>query len=137
MNYHTDPRLIWLNRYVKHKENLRRLHDKLEELNHKIGVIRESGNCPTYLEELQANKNALEARIAKRKEYGRILKQEIEDMIDCLEDPRYISILEDNFIHGLSVTEIALKYNRTVRWIHILRKAAIEALPWDDTSKDV
>ena len=59
---------------------------------------------------------------------GRILKDQIIEEIDTLEDPRYCEVLEAYFIDCLSIEQIAEEMNYKERHVYTLYKEAISLL---------
>lgn len=143
MNYHKDQKKKWLYRYIKNKENLTRLNERLEVLDQRITSIRSPGfsdmprgGIPVTLEDLVADKAELEERITRARGRGLIMKQEISDRIHTLDNLRYVGLLEDRFIYGLSMAEIAKTLGCSERHAYLVCKEAIEALPWPDQQSE-
>lgn len=143
MNYHKDQKKKWLHRYIKNKENLSRLNERLEVLDQRITSIRSPGfsdmprgGIPVTLEDLVADKAELEERITRARERGLIMKQEISDRIHTLDNLRYVGLLEDRFIYGLSMAEIAQTIGCSERHAYLICKEAIEAQPWPDQQSE-
>ena len=129
----------FLRRYRKNVLCVSRLEEKLDFLNSRLtspkapslsGMPR--GGTPITTSDLIAEKIELEERIARLKEKGKILKSEILEEIDTLEDPRYCEVLEAFFIDGCSLDDIAKKECYTDRHVYRLYSKAITLLTLKD-----
>lgn len=125
----------YLRRYRKHLSNIDRLENKLCLLEDRITSVRSSnfsgmprGGTPITLDELLSDKIELEDRIARLKKKSRVIKAEILDVIDSLEDTRYCEVLESYFIDCLSIEEIAYETGYTVRYVYTLYSDAISLI---------
>lgn len=131
----TENKKRYLKRYRKHKENINRLEKKLGLLEDRIMSVRTAnfsgmprGGTPITLDELLGDKIELEKRIARLKKRGRIIKAEILDAIDSLEDSRYIEVLEYYCIDCLSMDDISYETGYTVRHVYTLYSDAISLI---------
>ena len=131
----TENKKRYLRRYRKHLLNIDRLENKLRLLEDRILSVRSSnfsgmprGGTPITLDELLSDKIELENRITRLKKKGRVIKFEILDVIDSLEDTRYCEVLESYFIDCLSIEEIAYKTGYTVRYVYTLYSDAISRI---------
>jgi DNA-directed RNA polymerase specialized sigma subunit len=86
------------------------------------------GGTPISLDELISDKMELEDRITRLKKKSRVIKAEILNVIDSLEDTRYCEVLESYFIERLSIEEIAYKTGYTVRYVYTLYSDAISRI---------
>ena len=129
----------FLRRYRKNLSCIVRLEKKLSLLETRLsspgspnlsGMPR--GGTPVTLSDLVADKTELEERIARLKEKGKILKREILEEIDSLEDPRYCEVLEAYFIDGYTLEQIAEKECYTDRHVFRLYSEAITVLARND-----
>ena len=125
----------FLNRYRKNLNCIIRLEEKLALLEVRLSSVRSPnlsgiprGSQPVTMEDLVADKIDLKNRIERLKEKGKIFKSEILEVIDTLDEPRYISVLEGFFIDCLSVEAIARREGYTVRHVYSLYHKAIRAL---------
>ena len=103
-----------LKRYKKNLACIVRLEEKLYLLDERIKSVKSPsysgmprGGTPVTTDELIADKMELEERIERLQKKKRLLKNEILEEIDSLDDPRYCEILEAFFIDGLTLEEIA------------------------------
>lgn len=124
-----------LRRYRKNVECVSRLEEKLIVLNARLSSAKTSnysgmprGGSPIGVEDLISDKIELEERIGRLKKKANILKREILDEIDSLEDSRYCEVLESYFIEGLSMDEIADSLGYNERYTFQLYSEAIESL---------
>ena len=124
-----------LRRYRKNLFCVQRLEEKLVSLDRKITSVRSPnfsgmprGGVPVTVEELIADKIELEDRIKRLKNKARILKREILEEIDSLEDNRYCEILEGHFIDCLPLELVAEKMGYSERHIYTLYDEAIATL---------
>lgn len=124
-----------LKRYRNNLSCIRRLEDKVNSLDARIKSIRSprysdmpKGGTPITTEELIADKIDLEKRIDRLKAKGTIIKDQILEEIDSLEDYRYCEVLEAYFIDRKTISEIAEEMGYTDRYIYDLYKDAIYQL---------
>ena len=129
----------FLRRYRKNVLCIARLEEKLNILSSRLtspktpslsGMPR--GGTPVTTSDLITDKMELEERIARLKEKGKILKSEILEEIDTLEDPRYCEVLEAHFIDGYSLDDIAKRECYTDRHVYRLYSKAITLLVLKD-----
>lgn len=130
-----------LKRYKNNRSCIGRLEEKLSLLEDRITSVKSPsfsgmprGGTPISLEELLSDKFDLEKRIKRLKDKGKILKDQIIEEIDTLEDPRYCEVLEAFFIDCKSISDIAEDMGYTDRYIYDLYKSAIEVLAFSDIS---
>ena len=124
-----------LKRYRKNLSCIKRLEDKLYNIEDRLSSIRSTnlsgmprGGVPVTSADLLADKDDLERRIKRLKQKGENLKERIYEEIDSLEDSRYCEVLESYFIDGLTLEDIAEEMGYTERHIYTLYKEAITAL---------
>lgn len=124
-----------LKRYKKNLACIERLEEKLSFLNDRIYSIRSTnlsgmprGGQPVTIDELVSDKNELEERIKRLKDKKSVLKSQILDEIDSLEDPRYCAILESFFIDCETLEDIAENEGYTVRHVYRLYSEAVTML---------
>ncbi len=129
----------FLRRYRKNTLCIARLEEKLKILDSRLtspkspslsGMPR--GGTPVTTSDLITDKIELEERIARLKEKGKIIKNEILEEIDTLEDPRYCEVLEAYFIDGYSLDDIAKRECYTDRHVYRLYAKAITLLALKD-----
>ena len=117
----------FLKRYKKNQSLIDRLEERLYLLDQRIIGLRGigfsdmpkgSGSTVTTAE-LITDKMELEERINRLVQKGRILKKEVIEKIDTLEEPLYAEVLESFFIDGKSFIEIADEMGYNER--HIIR----------------
>jgi hypothetical protein len=125
----------FLKRYRKNLNCIVRLEGKLALLEHKLNSVRSPnmsgmprGGVPVTAADMVVDKIDLENRIERLKEKGKILKREILEEIDSLDEPRYVAILEGFFIDCLSIEDIAENEGYTVRHVYSIYHDAIRAL---------
>ena len=124
-----------LKRYRKNLACIKRLEDKLDNIEDRLSSIRSTnlsgmprGGVPVTSADLLADKDDLERRIKRLKQKGENLKERIYEEIDSLEESRYCEVLESYFIDGLTLEDIAEEMGYTERHIYTLYKEAITAL---------
>ena len=84
------------------------------------------GGTPVSKEDLVAEKDEIQDRIKRLESKGKIIKAEILDKIDELEDPRHAEILESFCIKCMEFSDIAEDNNYTIRHIIRLYSEAID-----------
>lgn len=130
-----------LKRYRKNLACIKRLEEKLDNLNERIKSVRSPnlsgmprGGVPVTTADLIADKTDLEKRIERLKAKSRELKAAVYEEIDSLEESRYCEVLEARFIDGRTFEDIAEEMGYTERHIYTLYKEAIELLVVTDIS---
>ena len=125
----------FLRRYRKNVLCVARLEEKLKILDSRLTSPRTPslsgmprGGTPITTSDLITDKIELEDRIARLKEKGKIIKSEIVEEIDTLDDPRHCEVLEAYFIDGYSLKDIAKKECYTDRHVFRLYSDAIALL---------
>lgn len=125
----------FLKRYRKNNACIARLEEKLNLLDEKIKSVKTSnfsgmprGSIPITIDELMSDKIDLEKRIGRLKLKKGILKAEILEEIDSLDDVRYCEILEAFFIDCIPLEDIADNMGYGVRYIYRLYSEAINIL---------
>lgn len=121
-----DKKKRYLKRYKKNLALIERLEEKLYTLDKRIHGIKSptwsdvpKGGLPVTTLDLLADKGELENRINRLVAKGKILKSEILDKIDELDDPRYAEVLEAFFIECKDFDAIADESGYTTR--HVIR----------------
>mgnify|MGYP003297035662 CR=1 FL=1 len=116
----------FLKRYRKNRVLILRLKNKVETLDGRIAGMRSPvlsdmprGGTPVTKDDLIAEKIEIEERIKRLESKGKILKKEILEKIDELDDIRYVEILEAFFIECLSFEDIADNEGYGLR--HVMR----------------
>ena len=131
----TEKKKKYLKRYRKNLTLIARLSNKLEELNQRIYTVKAPslsgmprGGDPVTLSDLVAEKTDLEDRIVRLAAKGRIIRREILEVIDDLDDVRYAQVLEAFCIEAKSFDEIADETGYNVRHVIRLYSEAIAAI---------
>lgn len=131
----TEHKKRYLKRYRKNVACVRRLEVKLRILDDRITSVKSPsfsgmprGGTPVTLDELLSDKFELEERITRLRKKGRILKAEILEKIDLLEDSRHCEILEGYLIECQSIEDIADDMGYSVRRIYQLYSQAIDLI---------
>lgn len=131
----TEKKKKYLKRYRKNLTLIARLSNKLEELNQRIYTVKAPslsgmprGGDPVTLSDLVAEKTDLEDRIVRLTSKGRIIRREILEVIDDLDDVRYAQVLEAFCIEAKSFDEIADETGYNVRHVIRLYSEAIAAI---------
>ena len=121
--------------YRKNVALINRLKDKIENINERmIGLSSPKlsdmprGGTPVTIEDLIAEKQGIEYRIRRLEDKGRLIKDEILDKIDELDDTRYAEILESFFIDCKDLETIADDNGYTLRHTIRLYSDAIRAM---------
>jgi hypothetical protein len=122
----TELKKRYLKRYRKNRALINRLNEKVILLDQRITGISSPrfsdmprGGTPVSKEDLVAEKDEIKDRINRLESKGKIIKAEILDKIDELDDPRYAEILESFCIKCMEFSDIAEDNNYTIR--HIIR----------------
>lgn len=125
----------YLKRYRKNRALISRLQNKIINLDDRIKSIRSPGfsdmprgGTPITKEDLTAEKVDIERRIQRLELKGGNIKNDIVDIIDELEDPRYAEILESFLIDCKDFGDIAEDNGYSVRHIERLYGEAIKAV---------
>lgn len=123
----------YLKRYRKNRALISRLKMKIKNLDDRIRSIRSPGfsdmprgGTPITKEDLTAEKVDIERRIERLEAKGKIIKEEIVDIIDELEDPRYAEILESFLVDCKDFGDIAEDTGYSTRHIERLYGDAIK-----------
>lgn len=129
----------YLRRYRKNLSCIDRLEEKLKLLEVRLSSPKSPnlsgmprGGTPVTIEDLISDRKELEDRITRLKAKSKILKSEILEEIDTLDDPRYCEILEAYFIDGYTLEKIAEKECYTDRHVFRLYSEAITILTRND-----
>jgi len=128
----------FLRRYRNNKNCIHRLNLKVNDIDSKMTNISAKritdmprGGIPITTDDMLSDKLELENRIDKLEEKGRKIKREILDVIDTLDDTRYIDILESYFIDCCSWEQIADFTGYEERHVRRLYYEAIEKLEFE------
>lgn len=116
----------YMKRYKRSLELIARLELKVDNLESRMISIKSPGfsdmprgGTPVTAEDLISEKIELEERIGRLKDKSKILKADILEKIDSLDDMRYAEILESYFIDCKEFGTIAEDTGYTIR--HIIR----------------
>lgn len=125
----------FLKRYQNNLSCIVRLEEKRLLLDEKSKSVKSPnlsgmprGGVPLTTADIVSDILDLDDRIARLKDKNKIVKEEILNEIDSLEDSRYCEVLEAFFIDGISLRDIGDNMGYTERHIHRLYKEAIVAL---------
>ena len=125
----------YLKRYKRNLSNIKRLEYKLDELTMRIETVSSPqitgmprGGQHKTKEDLIAEKIETEERIVKLKSRGRIIRREILDYIDDIDDENIAETLEMFFIDGLAFDDIADEKGYSTRYIAKLYANGIELI---------
>ena len=131
----TELKKRYLKRYRKNRALINRLKLKIANLDDRIKAIRSPGfsdmprgGTPITKEDITAEKVDIERRIQRLEAKGKIIKTEILDIIDEVEDPRYAEILESFLIDCKDFGDIADEQGYSVRHIERLYRDSIRAI---------
>lgn len=86
------------------------------------------GGTPVTEADLVSDKVDLEKRIEQIRAERHTVKNEIIDLIDTLDDPKLIEILESHTIDGYTFEQIAEFMGYTERYIYMLYRDALKKL---------
>lgn len=124
-----------LKRYKKNLSCIERLEAKLDLVSERMTSVKSPnfsgmprGGTPVTTTDLICDKMELEERISRLKEKGKILRREILEEIDTLEDPRQAEVLEAFFIGGQSMEEISDDTTWNVRHVYRLYSEGVTIL---------
>lgn len=125
----------YLKRYRRNRDQINRLKNKIKNLDERIKGLRSPGfsdmprgGTPITKEDLTVEKIEIEERVKRLEAKGKIIKNEILDIIDELEDTRYAEILEGFLIDCKEFGDIAEDMDYSKRHIERLYKDALEEL---------
>ena len=131
----TESKKRYLKRYRKNRALIARLKDKVDNLDARIKGLRSPkfsdmprGGTPITKEDMIAEKCDILDRINRLESKGKIIKREILDTIDELEDTRYAEVLESFCIDCIDLDIIAENMGYTTRHIYTLYSEAIEEI---------
>lgn len=131
----TELKKRYLKRYRKNRALINRLKLKIANLDDRMKSIRSPGfsdmprgGTPITKEDITAEKVDIERRIQRLEAKGKIIKTEILDIIDEVEDPRYAEILESFLIDCKDFEDIAEDCGYSVRHIERLYRDSIRAV---------
>jgi len=130
-----DRKKRFLRRYKKNKALIDRLKKKIINIDVRSKSLRSPkmsdmprGGTPVSYDDLIAEKDELQQRVDRLEEKGKMLKAEILEKIDELEDTRYAEILESFFIECKSFNVIAEENDYTERHVIRLYSEAIKIM---------
>ena len=130
----------FMKRYRKNQALVRRLSEKLERITDRVTSVGfpsfssmpRSSNHITNAE-LIHEKLELEERIERLKSRSEVIRHEIVDVIDTLEDTREADVLELYFLDGLDFYDIADELHYTMRHVRRLYRAGLDHVNVDVT----
>lgn len=125
----------YLKRYRKNRALICRLNQKIDNLDDRIKGIQSPGfsdmprgGTPITKEDLVDEKVEIEQRIKRLEVKGKIIKREITDIIDELDDTRYAEVLESFLIECKDFGEIGDDNGYSARHIERLYRDAIKEI---------
>jgi hypothetical protein len=125
----------YLKRYRKNRALINRLKNKVIDYEERLSSIRAStvsdmprGGVPTPREDIISDKLETEARIRRLEEKGKIIRAEIIDKLDELDNVNYVSVLEAFCIECKDFNEIADSIGYSERHVIAIYTKAIEAV---------
>ena len=124
----------WLYRYRDNKLKIKRLENKLKEIDSRMKSPRSVtfSNMPKgeriTVEDFISEKEDLEKRIVLQKKKGLVYRQEIVAVIDEMENSKYAEVLELWFIDGYNADEIAEAMGYSTRYIFSLYSKALDQI---------
>lgn len=122
----TERKKEWLRRYIRNCEKVNKLKEKLAILEERAtspkspnysGMPR--GSSSITPEDIIYDKIELETRIERLENRGKEYRKEILNAIDTLDDIKYSEILEEWFIYGGTLDDIAERVGYSSR--HAIR----------------
>ena len=120
----------WLSRYRNNQARVARLQERLDALDMRIESIQSQG-CMSggdNLDNLSADRSELQHRIDRLSDRGRVIRTEICEAIDALENPRYWEVLTALYIDGNSIQSIADNMGYSERRIYTLYSEGVAAI---------
>lgn len=116
----------FLIRYVKIKHHIDYLEERLYELDKDTGLhspsingVGSSSNVREYQSQYDLV-SEMEDRIDRMLKKSRAIRLEVYSCIDGLENVNELAVLEKYFIDDLSLYEISIKTNFSIRWVKTL-----------------
>lgn len=130
-----DTKKRYLKRYRKNRALINRLKNKVIDYEERLTSLKAStvsdmprGGVPTPREDIISDKLETEARIERLEEKGKVIRAEILDTIDELDNVRYVDVLEAFCIECKDFREIADSIGYSERHIINIYTKAIEAV---------
>ena len=124
-----------LKRYKKNRACIERLNFKLVQYDEKMTSVKSPnfsgmprGGTPITIADQISDKIELEERIKRLTEKGQVLRAEILEELDTLDDPKEVEVLELFFIDCLEIPEIADVVGFTERHIYRLYSQGVTKL---------
>ena len=125
----------FLRRYESNQIRVEHMQNELDEKRERLDNISSSRltgmpreGIPVTKEDLIADIDILERRLAKIIAKGRILKEELLFVIDDVGDPKLCRVLELYYIDFLTLEKIAEKMNYSYRHIQTLYQQALNSI---------
>lgn len=125
----------YLKRYKRNLAVIERLEEKLQMIEERISVVRSPGlsgmprgGKPVTCEDVIEEKVDLERRIKRLKTKGAVIRREILDVIDDLENVHQAEVLESFLIDDLTFDEIARNMDYSKRHVIRLYTEGIDAI---------
>lgn len=130
-----DVKKMYLKRYSRMMKRIERLEDKLANMDDRLysvgsGEISDMprGGVPKTLDDLIAAKDETLNRIDQLVRTSRSIRSEIYQVIDTLEDYREVEVLEQFFIEGLTIEEIAERSGYAIRHVRRFYSNALHTI---------
>lgn len=125
----------YLKRYRKNRALINRLKNKVIDYEERLSSIKAStvsdmprGSTPIPREDIISDKVETEARIRRLEEKGKVIRAEIIDKLDELDNVNYVSVLEAFCIECKDFNEIADSIGYSERHVIAIYTKAIEAV---------
>lgn len=126
-----ERRKKYMRRYRRNAALVKRLELRVQAKQDQITKVKTSnysamprGGQPVELSDLISDRDELEARVKRLKAKGRVLRQEIAEKIDELDDPRQADVLEYYCLDCMTIEEIAEVMGYTARHVYELYSKA-------------
>lgn len=134
-NPEVEKKKRFLKRYRKNQICINQLFEKIADLDEKIKTVKAvnnsgipRGGIPVTTVDLLADKDEYERRLKNREAKSEVLKREINDEIDKLDNPTHIDVLEGYLIGCKSFEIIAEELGYDQRHVERVYANAVHTL---------
>lgn len=134
-----ERRKKFMKRYRRNAALVKRLELRVQAKQNQITKVKTSnysamprGGQPVELSDLISDRDELDERVKRLKAKGRVLRQEIAEKIDELDDPRLADVLEYYCLDCMTIESIAEEMGYTSRHVYELYTNAFSYISLED-----
>lgn len=127
MKEETKKKKYFLKRYRNYLVRINRLEEKLFQIDNQLIGLKSRqitdmprGGTPLTKDDLLIKKEETEHRIQKLVDISRVVRMEIIDSLDTIDDYRFSEVLESYFIEGQTLEAIAENKNYSIQHVGYL-----------------